>query len=64
MRQVTLALWGHTRDQHHTELRQDEAGHISSMGTHKGPTSHRVEAGHITSMGTHKGPTSHRVEAG
>ena len=45
MRQVTIALWGHTRDQRHTELRQDEAGHNSSMGTDKGPTSHRVEAG-------------------
>ena len=43
--QVTIALWGHTRDQHQTELRQDRAGYNSSMGTHKGPTSHRVEAG-------------------
>ena len=45
MRQVTIALWGHTRDQRHPEFRQDEAGYNSSMGTHKGPTSHRVEAG-------------------
>ena len=45
MRQVTIALCGHKRDQRNTELRQDEAGYNSSMGTHKGPTSHRVEAG-------------------
>ena len=45
MRHVTIALWGLTRDQRHTELRQDEAGYNSYMGTHKGPTSHRVEAG-------------------
>ena len=64
MRQVTIALWGYTRDQRHTEVRQDEAGYNSSMGTHKGLTSHRGEAGYNSSMGTHKEPTSHRVEAG
>ena len=42
MRQVTIALWGHTREQRNTELRQDEASYNSSMGIHKGPTPHWV----------------------
>ena len=36
---LTIALWGHTLDQHHTGWKQVE------VGTHIGLTPHWVEAG-------------------
>ena len=64
---MTIALWGHTLDQHHTGLRQVEVDDNTSMGDtldqhHTGLR--QAEMDDNASMGGHTGPTPYWVEAG
>ena len=57
MRQVTIALWGHTRNQCHTELRQVTIALWEHTKDQHQTELRQDEAGYNRSMGTHKEQT-------